>query len=65
MLLFVCVMAAMLPTDIVRTETTVRITTQCSRSGAIAIRKMRIIIANDAAFTATDMYAVIDVGAPS
>ena len=31
----------------------------------MATMKMRIIMANDAAFTATDMNAVIDVGAPS
>src|SRR2546425_3089164 len=31
----------------------------------MATMKMRIIMANDAAFTATDMNAVIEVGAPS
>jgi len=59
------VIAATFPTVMVSAETTLMMMSQCGRSENSAIMNNRTIMANDAAFTATDIYAVIEVGAPS
>src|SRR6185503_19810460 len=64
-LIFDWLMAARLPTVIVATATTASMGSQASRAGASGPRKRRSRNANDAAFEATERYAVTVVGAPS
>src|SRR5262245_47522865 len=62
---FDCVIAAIFPTVIVSTLTAAMIASHSARNGPLPLMNTRSILANEAAFTATDMKAVIDVGAPS
>src|SRR5579862_2803346 len=60
-----CVTAATLPTVMVTTASTQNSCRQSSPIAGSPSRKMRISIANDAAFDPTDRNAVTGVGAPS
>src|ERR1700724_1526595 len=64
-LMLVWVMAARLPTVIVAIATTMSNGSQAARTEASGPRKIRNRNAKDAAFDATDRYAVTVVGAPS
>src|SRR5215213_2630141 len=64
-LTFDCVTAATLPTVIVMTDSTQNSSRQSALIDGIPSTKMRISIANDAAFDPTDRNAVIGVGDPS
>src|SRR4051794_28748089 len=58
-------MAARLPIVMVAMATTISSGSQAGRTEASGPRKMRIRNANEAAFEATERYAVTVVGAPS
>src|ERR1043165_2248325 len=64
-LIFDWLMAARLPTVMVRIATTVSSGSHDGRAGASGPRKIRSKNANEAAFEATERYAVMVVGAPS
>src|SRR5262245_5460616 len=64
-LMLLWLMAARLPMVMVRTATTASSGSQESRADASGPRNMRSKKANDAAFEATERYAVMVVGAPS
>src|SRR5258707_12883647 len=64
-LTFDCVTAATLPTVMVIAESTQNSRRQSAFIVGSPLTKMRISIANDAAFDPTDRNAVIGVGAPS
>src|SRR5947209_18954417 len=64
-LTFDCVTAATLPTVIVTAASTQKSTRQSPLIDGIPSTKMRMSIANDAAFEPTDRNAVTGVGAPS
>ena len=64
-LMFVCVIAAMLPTVIVTIERASKSIRQSALIEGRPSTKMRSSIANDAAFDPTERNAVTGVGAPS
>ena len=64
-LIFVCVIAASVPTVSESTPTASMIRTQSRFTGQKTVRNNRSSSAKLAAFEATLTYAVIDVGAPS
>ncbi len=64
-LTFDCVTAATLPTVIVTTASIQNSSRQSALIDGSPSTKIRISIANDAAFEPTDRNAVIGVGAPS